>query len=172
MAPWRDRRGVRARRLVVPRRDDLGDRRLQPLAARHLSGVAHRAAAGGSPTDWTAAIWLVGLGRGRRHGRDRHVRTPRSGGRMNPPVPRVPQGVGHSALVPRDPGCEPRRMSDQRAKTVLLVNLDATERDGLGEALEDAGFQVLDCPGPSFPDYTCIGAREGYCPLVEHADSV
>ena len=91
---------------------------------------------------------------------------------MNPPVPRVPQAVGHSALVPRDPGCEPRRMSDQRAKTVLLVDLDATERDGLGEALEDAGFQVLDCPGPSFPDHTCVGAREGYCPLVEHADSV
>jgi hypothetical protein len=63
-------------------------------------------------------------------------------------------------------------MNDPRAKTVLLVDLDATERDRLGEALEDAGFQVLDCPGPSFPDYTCVGAREGYCPLVEHADAV
>jgi len=64
------------------------------------------------------------------------------------------------------------RMDDQRAKTVLLVDLDATERDHLGKALEDAGFQVLGCPGPSFPDYTCVGAREGDCPLVEHADAV
>jgi hypothetical protein len=63
-------------------------------------------------------------------------------------------------------------MNDQRAKTVLLVDLDAPERDRLGEALEHGGFQVLGCPGPSFPDYTCVGAREGYCPLVEHADAV
>jgi len=61
MAPWRDRRGVRARRLVVPRRDDLDDRRLQPLAARHLS-VVHIAPVPAAAPDWTAAIWLVGLG--------------------------------------------------------------------------------------------------------------
>jgi len=63
-------------------------------------------------------------------------------------------------------------MNDRSEKAVLLVDVDASERGILGEALEDAGFRVLDCPGPSLPDYTCIGAREGYCPLVEQADAV
>jgi hypothetical protein len=54
--------------------------------------------------------------------------------------------------------------------TVLLVESDPSERDRLGEALEDAGYQVIACPGPTAPDYTCIGGREGYCPLIERAD--
>lgn len=28
------------------------------------------------------------------------------------------------------------------------------------------------CPGPTAPDYTCIGGREGYCPPLERADVV
>lgn len=63
-------------------------------------------------------------------------------------------------------------MKIRHSKTVLLVDSDAGERDRLGEALEDAGFRVLGCSGPSLPDYTCIGTREGYCPLVERADAV
>ena len=64
-------------------------------------------------------------------------------------------------------------MTDQRiTKTVLLVDLDGAERDRFGESLEDAGFDVLGCPGPSAPEYTCVGAREGYCPLIERADAV
>ena len=31
---------------------------------------------------------------------------------------------------------------------------------------------MISCPGPTAPDYRCIGDRESYCPLVEHADVV
>lgn len=55
--------------------------------------------------------------------------------------------------------------------TVLLV-ADEGERERLGEALEGAGYQVIACPGPTAPEYTCIGGREGYCPLLERADVV
>ena len=56
--------------------------------------------------------------------------------------------------------------------TVLLVESDEGERERLGEALEQAGYQVIACPGPTAPDYTCIGGREGFCPLLERADVV
>jgi CheY-like chemotaxis protein len=56
--------------------------------------------------------------------------------------------------------------------TVLLVESDEAERERLGKSLEEAGYQVIACPGPTAPDYTCIGGREGYCPLLERADVV
>jgi hypothetical protein len=56
--------------------------------------------------------------------------------------------------------------------TVLLVEADEGERERLGESLEDAGYEVIVCPGPTAPDYTCIGGWEGYCPLLERADVV
>lgn len=56
--------------------------------------------------------------------------------------------------------------------TVLLVESDEGERERLGKALEHAGYQVIACPGPTAPDYACIGGREGYCPLLERADVV
>jgi hypothetical protein len=56
--------------------------------------------------------------------------------------------------------------------TVLLVESDEPERRRLGKALEEAGYEVIACPGPTAPDYTCIGGREGYCPLLERADVV
>jgi hypothetical protein len=56
--------------------------------------------------------------------------------------------------------------------TVLLVEADDAERERLGAELEAAGYRVVDCPGPTGPDYTCIGGREGYCPLLERADVV
>ena len=56
--------------------------------------------------------------------------------------------------------------------TVLVVEADDGARERLGEALEGAGYQVIGCPGPTAPDYTCIGGRESYCPLVEQADVV
>jgi hypothetical protein len=56
--------------------------------------------------------------------------------------------------------------------TVLLVESDPVERERLRGALETAGYEVISCPGPTAPDYTCIGGREGYCPLVEGADVV
>jgi hypothetical protein len=52
---------------------------------------------------------------------------------------------------------------------VLVVEADAVERDRFGTALEAEGFDVLTCPGPTEPDYTCVGARDGACPLVEDA---
>jgi CheY-like chemotaxis protein len=56
--------------------------------------------------------------------------------------------------------------------TVLLVEADERERERLGEALESAGYEVIACPGPTAPEYTCIGGWEGYCPLLERADVV
>jgi hypothetical protein len=55
---------------------------------------------------------------------------------------------------------------------VLVVERDRVELDRLGQALEDAGFEVIACPGPTGPDYRCVGDRESHCPLVEHADVV
>jgi hypothetical protein len=56
--------------------------------------------------------------------------------------------------------------------TVLLVESDDTESERLGQALESAGYEVITCPGPTAPEYACIGGREGYCPLVERTDLV
>jgi hypothetical protein len=56
--------------------------------------------------------------------------------------------------------------------TVLLVVADRDEREAFGSGLEAAGFEVLSCPGPTEPDYTCVGAREGVCPLVRDADAI
>jgi hypothetical protein len=56
--------------------------------------------------------------------------------------------------------------------TVLLVDADKGERERLGSALEAAGYEVIACPGPTAPDHTCIGGREGCCPLLERADVV
>jgi hypothetical protein len=58
------------------------------------------------------------------------------------------------------------------AGTVLVVESEHEDRERLGRALEDEGYEVLSCPGPMEPDYTCIGGREGYCPLVERAEVV
>lgn len=56
--------------------------------------------------------------------------------------------------------------------TVLLVVADGRERESFGSGLEAAGYDVLTCPGPTGPDYTCVGAREGVCPLVADADAI
>ncbi|HEX9717632.1 MAG TPA: hypothetical protein VGA93_06775 [Actinomycetota bacterium] len=55
---------------------------------------------------------------------------------------------------------------------VLVVEADPAERERFGTWLEGAGFAVLACPGPTEPDYTCVGGREGACPLVAEADVV
>ena len=55
---------------------------------------------------------------------------------------------------------------------VLLVESNAGLRERYGLALEDAGYELISCPGPTAPEYTCIGSRESYCPLLEHADVV
>jgi hypothetical protein len=53
-----------------------------------------------------------------------------------------------------------------------LVESKAELRERFGSALEDAGYELVACPGPTAPDYTCIGGREHYCPLLERADVV
>ncbi len=53
--------------------------------------------------------------------------------------------------------------------SVLVVEADPDERERFGSWLEGSGFDVLVCPGPTEPDYTCVGGREGACPLVEEA---
>jgi hypothetical protein len=55
---------------------------------------------------------------------------------------------------------------------VLLVEADADERERFGAWLEDEGFRVITCPGPTEPDYTCIGGRTGACPLAADASIV
>lgn len=52
---------------------------------------------------------------------------------------------------------------------VLVVEADPLERERFGSWLEAAGYDVLLCPGPTEPDYTCVGVREGTCPLLEEA---
>lgn len=56
--------------------------------------------------------------------------------------------------------------------TILVVEADPAERERLGSWLEGSGFDILLCPGPTEPDYTCVGSRDGVCPLVEDADVV
>jgi hypothetical protein len=64
-------------------------------------------------------------------------------------------------------------MADEEPRgTVLLVESDAQERERLAAGLEDAGFDVTLCPGPSGPDYTCVGARTLECPLAKGASVV
>jgi hypothetical protein len=55
---------------------------------------------------------------------------------------------------------------DRYVRNVLLVESDPVERERLAAALEGDGFEVLLCPGPTAPDYTCVGARVGRCPLA------
>jgi len=62
--------------------------------------------------------------------------------------------------------------AEREARAVLLVEADADERDRLGTWLEEEGFDVITCTGPTEPDYTCVGARAGACPLVEAASVV
>lgn len=57
-------------------------------------------------------------------------------------------------------------------RSVLVVEADPLERGRFGAWLERAGFDVLVCPGPTEPDYTCVGARGGACPLAQEADIV
>jgi CheY-like chemotaxis protein len=53
-------------------------------------------------------------------------------------------------------------------RNVLVVESDPVERERLAAALEGDGFEIVLCPGPTAPDYRCIGARLGRCPLATH----
>jgi CheY-like chemotaxis protein len=55
---------------------------------------------------------------------------------------------------------------------VLLVERDPELRDTVGSWLEGGGFDVSACPGPSAPEFVCVGGRTGHCPLIEGTDAV
>jgi hypothetical protein len=55
---------------------------------------------------------------------------------------------------------------------VLLVEAEPANRTLYGTWLEEAGYEVMTCPGPQSPDYRCVGERKGRCPLIEPADAV
>jgi CheY-like chemotaxis protein len=56
--------------------------------------------------------------------------------------------------------------------TVLVVESERLVRDVVADRLDEAGYEVIACPGPSAPNYTCIGTRGGRCPLEAAADVV
>lgn len=56
--------------------------------------------------------------------------------------------------------------------SVLVVEASAEERGRYGAWLEQEGFPVLVCPGPTEPDYRCVGSRSGACPLASGAGLV
>jgi CheY-like chemotaxis protein len=61
---------------------------------------------------------------------------------------------------------------DDSPRTVLLVEADPELRDRIGEWLERSGFEVLLCPGPSAPSYTCVASTGRPCVLLKAADLV
>lgn len=59
-----------------------------------------------------------------------------------------------------------------RDRPVLIVDRDPDTRDRVGRWLEDAGLDVVTCPGPTAPEFTCIGSRDGHCALAQETDLV
>lgn len=57
--------------------------------------------------------------------------------------------------------------------TVLVVASDDDQRRQISAWLDNAGLdEVMMCPGPGGPEYTCLGGRGGKCPLPSAADIV
>lgn len=56
--------------------------------------------------------------------------------------------------------------------TVLVVAAHQEDRERYGGWLEGSGHEVLLCPGPTAPDYRCVGGRSGTCALALAADLV
>jgi len=55
---------------------------------------------------------------------------------------------------------------------VLVVESEGWVRDLLVPWLEDAGFDVMTCPGPQGPEFVCAGATKEGCPLAEDAELI
>lgn len=55
---------------------------------------------------------------------------------------------------------------------VLVVEADPRMRSQVATWLEAEGYQVLSCPGPTGPDYTCVMGRCRRCALAEAANLV
>ena len=56
--------------------------------------------------------------------------------------------------------------------SVLLVESDPEELARMAGWVEREGFEAFTCPGPTEPEYTCIGSRGGTCPLASAASVV
>src|SRR6266496_3800302 len=56
--------------------------------------------------------------------------------------------------------------------SALVVEYDTEERRRIGGLLEKEGFDVILCPGPTSPDYVCIGGKGLPCPLVREVDVI
>lgn len=52
------------------------------------------------------------------------------------------------------------------------MEADVEERERIASCLERSGYEVSICPGPTGPDYTCIGSREGTCALASEASVI
>jgi len=55
-------------------------------------------------------------------------------------------------------------------RTVLVAHRDVAFAQQLAAELRQAGYRVIDCPGPWPPAERCIRCDKGYCPLTEGAD--
>ena len=55
-------------------------------------------------------------------------------------------------------------------RTVLVAHRDVAFAEQLAAELRQAGYRVIDCPGPWPPAERCIRCDKGYCPLTEGAD--
>jgi len=55
-------------------------------------------------------------------------------------------------------------------RTVLVAHRDVAFAEQLAAELRQAGYRVIDCPGPWPPAERCIRGDKGYCPLTEGAD--
>ncbi len=71
-----------------------------------------------------------------------------------------PSTLGTDDRAEQAPTMEPYK------RNVLVVESNPVERERLAAALEGDGFEVVLCSGPTEPDYTCVGARLGRCPLA------
>jgi DNA-binding response OmpR family regulator len=58
------------------------------------------------------------------------------------------------------------------ARRVLVVEGSGDLRDRIGGWLEEAGFEVMACPGPQRHEYRCLGGEGRRCPLAGAADLV
>jgi CheY-like chemotaxis protein len=59
------------------------------------------------------------------------------------------------------------------APCILVVEGNEDDRAVISEWFEGAGYDdVMFCPGPGGPDYTCIGSNGAPCPLSTAADIV
>jgi hypothetical protein len=58
------------------------------------------------------------------------------------------------------------------AGRVLVVEGSGDLRDRIGGWLEEAGYEVMACPGPQCPEYRCLGGEGLLCPLARAADLV